>query len=374
MKSLGLYLHIPFCRSKCYYCDFCSFPHMDEPTVREYCSALEKEIASYGNQMHEYTVNTVYFGGGTPTYLSGNALASLLDSVAKHFSLCQNAEITTECNPATVNKETLAVLRRAGFNRLSIGAQSLNDRELALLGRIHTASDFKKTVFLAREANFDNLSADVMFGIPEQTLQSFSKTLTELAYLSLEHISAYGLNIEQGTPFYDQRDTLPLPDEDTERQMYMYAVEFLASEGYERYEISNFCKPLKASRHNLRYWLREDYLGMGVCAHSCLGNQRFCNTNDLKTYLFGEKVEKTETICTHNCLCEAVMLGMRLEEGCNFEALAQRYGTAAYLYRDRLAKYQTGGFVRKTQTGFAFTDNGMYVSNTILSDILDFED
>lgn len=373
MKTLGLYLHIPFCKSKCRYCDFCSFPHMDGETVEAYCEALTREIEAYGEQMKDYTVATVYFGGGTPTYLPPTRLAALLSEVSKHFSLAADTEITTECNPATADKHALSLLRGAGFNRLSIGAQSLSDGELKLLGRIHTAADFKRTFDAARRAGFDNLSADVMFGIPAQTPASFAATLKELCDLSPEHISAYGLKIEEGTPFFSARDTLPLPSEDEERQMYMDAVAYLAKRGYARYEISNFAKPGRESRHNLRYWEREDYLGMGLAAYSCLGNERFSNTEDMALYLAGDRIADRETVSEHDALSESVMLGMRLEKGVDFDALAKRYGDGAYVYRDRLAKYEDGGFVRKTQNGYAFTSDGTYVSNTILSDVLDFD-
>ncbi len=373
MNTLGLYLHIPFCKSKCRYCDFCSFPHLDSKTVDAYLAALTREIEAYGKQMRGTKVSTLYFGGGTPTYLPAERLAALLESVAKHFSVKKDAEITTECNPATVSLDALSLLRRAGFNRLSIGAQSLSNNELRALGRIHSAEDFKNTFAAARRAGFDNISADVMFGIPHQTARSFAKTLEGLCDLAPDHISAYGLKIEEGTPFFETRDTLPLPSEDGERQMYMDAVAFLAERGYVRYEISNFAKKGKESRHNMRYWERKDYLGMGLAAYSCLGNERFSNTVDMARYLSGDRVADRESVSEHDALCEAIMLGMRLEKGADFARLAKSYGNTAWEYQRRLAKYENGGFVRKTRRGYAFTSDGMYVSNTILSDILDFE-
>ena len=373
MKTLGLYLHIPFCKSKCRYCDFCSFPHLDRETVEAYCAALAREIEACGEQMRDVLVDTVYFGGGTPTYLPAKRLAALLDTVAKHFRVAADAEITIECNPATADGEALSILRGAGFSRLSIGAQSLSDGELRLLGRIHSAKDFKDTFAAARRAGFDNISADVMFGIPAQTAASFAATLRALADLAPDHVSAYGLKIEEGTPFFAERDSLSLPSEDEERQMYMDAVDFLAERGYGRYEISNFAKKGKESRHNLRYWERRDYLGMGLAAYSCLGNERFSNTEELSLYLAGKRVATRERVSAHDALCEAIMLGMRLERGVNFATLADTYGDAAWDYQNRLAKYADGGFVRKTKEGYAFTSDGFYVSNTILSDILDFE-
>lgn len=372
-KTLGLYLHIPFCKSKCRYCDFCSFPHRDAETTEAYCRALESEIAEYGRTFCAYTVNTVYFGGGTPTFLPAGRLAALLDAVRTHFSLSEDTEITTECNPATVDAAGLALLRNAGFNRLSIGAQSLDDGELRLLGRIHSADDFRATFAAARQAGFSNISADLMFGIPAQTQESFARTLREICELAPEHISVYGLQIEEGTPFAAMRGELPLPDEDTERAMYTDAVSYLAAHGYAHYEISNFARPGRESRHNLRYWKRQDYLGMGLSSCSCLGNERFSDTDDMARYLAGEHRGTRETVSRHDCLCEAVMLEMRLASGCDFDALTDAFGKDAERYRDALAVYEKDGFVRKTATGYAFTIAGMSVSNRILSDILDFE-
>lgn len=372
-KTLGLYLHIPFCKSKCRYCDFCSFPHRDAETVEAYCRALESEIAEYGERFGAYTVNTVYFGGGTPTFLPAERLAALFETVTRHFSLSEDAEITTECNPATADEVGLVLLRRAGFNRLSIGAQSLDDRELRLLGRIHSAEDFRTTFAAARQAGFDNISADLMFGIPAQTRGTFARTLADMCALAPEHLSVYGLQIEEGTPFAAMRGELPLPDEDTEREMYTDAVAFLAANGYGRYEISNFARPGRESRHNLCYWKRLDYLGMGLSACSCLGKERFSDTDDMAQYLAGNRLGTWEKVSRHDCLCEAVMLEMRLECGCDFDALAERFGKDADRYRNALAVYEKDGFVRKTASGYAFTDSGMSVSNTILADILDFE-
>ncbi len=372
-KTLGLYLHIPFCKSKCRYCDFCSFPHRDAETVEAYCRALESEIVEYGERFGAYTVNTVYFGGGTPTFLPAERLAALFETVTRHFSLSEDAEITTECNPATADEEGLTILRSTGFNRLSIGAQSLDDRELRFLGRIHSAEDFRTTFAAARRAGFDNISADLMFGIPAQTRGTFARTLADMCALAPEHLSVYGLQIEEGTPFAAVRGELPLPDEDTEREMYTDAVAFLAAHGYGRYEISNFSRPGRESRHNLRYWKRLDYLGMGLSACSCLGEERFSDTDDMARYLAGNRSGTREKVSRHDCLCEAVMLEMRLECGCDFDALAERFGMDANRYRDALAVYEKNGFVRKTASGYAFTDRGISVSNTILADILDFE-
>ncbi len=372
-KSLGLYLHIPFCRSKCRYCDFCSFPNVKEETVGKYCRKLEKDIAEYGARFSGYTVDTVFFGGGTPTFLPPRRLVSLLEKTAEHFELSPDAEITTECNPATIDRAGLALLKEGGFNRLSIGVQSLNDRELRALGRCHTAADAVHTLCDARAVGFENISADVMFGIPHMTRKSLERTLGTLFDLSPEHISLYGLQIEEGTPFYEEKDSLRLPSEEQERAMYFESVDALAAHDYLQYEISNFAKKGFEARHNLRYWRREDYLGLGITAASCIEEDRFTVVSGLEEYGNGIRITENERVSEHDRLCESVMLGMRLSAGCDFDALAALYGEGAREYEKRLAAFVPQRLVMKTTHGMAFTREGMYLSNSVLSDVLDFE-
>ena len=373
METLGLYIHIPFCKSKCRYCDFCSFPHPKTETVKKYISALISEIEEYGRAYGEYTVNTVYFGGGTPTLLDAQHLTEILKAVKASFSLSGDAEITTECNPATGGFDYFKALLSGGFNRLSIGVQSMNDRELKLLGRLHSAEDAKSTLREARKAGFENVSVDVMFGIPEQTPQSLAQTLDEVCSLSPEHLSLYGLKIEEGTHFARHADSLILPDEDTEYEMYLSSVKKLAEFGLERYEISNFAKKGFTSRHNLKYWHREDYLGLGIAAHSCVGNRRFANTCDIEKYLKGDRIDTNETVSPHDILCEKIMLGMRLEEGADFDLLQEETNEDTAKYKNALERYVSCGYAKKEGGRIAFLSNGMYVSNSILSEILDFE-
>lgn len=369
MKSLGLYIHIPFCASKCRYCDFCSFPHPKHERVKNYISRISEEIEEYGRDYSEYTVNTVYFGGGTPTLLGADDLCGLLKTVKSAFCVTDDAEISVECNPATADAEYFKKIRLGGFNRLSIGVQSMNDAELRLLGRLHKAADAKRAVSDARVAGFDNVSVDVMYGIPDQTAESLKKTLEEIIELSPEHVSLYGLKIEDGTHFAKHRDELRLPDEDEEYDMYMSSTKLLASEGYEKYEISNFAKHGRYSRHNLKYWQREDYLGIGLAAHSCIGNKRFSAVCDIEKYLDGESVGGVEEVSAHDVLCEKIMLGMRLGRGLDFGSLC-----GAEEYESRLSKYIPSGHVTRRGNSLAFSDEGMYISNYILSEILDFED
>lgn len=375
MKTLGLYIHVPFCKSKCRYCDFCSFPTPSSSAVEGYLDALVNEIGAWGNRIGEAlgylpAVDTVFFGGGTPTLLNPKQFGKLTEAIFRSFSVTEDAEITAECNPATADRAYFSALRGLGVNRLSVGIQSMHDSELKLLGRLHRASDAASTLRDARDAGFDNISADIMFGIPGGTRESLAATLDSVLALSPDHISVYGLQIEDGTYFARHQNELDLPDEETECAMYMDAVRLLTDRGLARYEISNFARPGRQSRHNLKYWRREDYLGLGLAAHSCLGAVRFSNTECLADYLEGRREATRETVSEHDILCERIMLGMRLDEGVDFE----RLGEKAAPYRDALLRYVDRGLVKKSGSRLSFTDDGMYVSNAILADVLDFEE
>lgn len=369
MKELGLYIHIPFCQSKCRYCDFCTFPHPKAENIKNYIKALFCEIEEYSKDYSEYTVNTVYFGGGTPTVLDADTLSALLGAIKENFNVTNDAEISVECNPATADLEYFRTIRLGGFNRLSIGVQSMNDAELKLLGRLHKADDAKKAVYDARLAGFDNISLDVMYGIPDQTNESLKETLKEICALAPEHISLYGLKIEDGTHFAKHKSELNLPDEDEEYKMYISSGEFLAAEGYEKYEISNFSRNKKYSLHNLKYWKREDYLGLGLAAHSCIGSRRFFATCDIEKYLRGERIAGEEFISSHDILCEKIMLGMRLGVGIDFDLLEEK----GKIYKKRLEKFISSGHIEKNGNSLSFSNEGMYISNYILSEVLDFE-
>ena len=369
MKDLGLYIHIPFCLSKCRYCDFCSFPHPKSDRVKNYVDSLFCEIEEYGRAYSEYNVTTVYFGGGTPTLLEADTLSSLLGAVKKSFKVAEGAEISVECNPASADLEYFKTLIAGGFNRLSIGVQSMIDGELKLLGRLHKAEDAKRAVCDARLAGFKNISLDVMYGIPDQTEESLNETLEKICGLDPDHLSLYGLKIEEGTNFAKHRDKLKLPDEDAEYRMYMASTKFLASMGYKKYEISNFAKDGMESRHNLKYWRRQDYLGLGLAAHSCIGNVRFSNTCDIEKYLLKERLDTREEISDHDALCEKIMLGMRLCEGVDLSAL----NSDCSVYKKKLEAFSSSGHIKSNGNSLSFTDEGMYVSNYILSEVLDFE-
>ena len=374
MKPLGLYLHIPFCRSKCLYCDFCSFPRPKEETVARYVDALCRDIALWGARAKDHRVDTVYFGGGTPTVLSADCLSRILETVFRHFSVTEDAEITAECNPATGDAASFAEMRRAGFNRLSVGVQSVHANELRALGRIHTFSDVCRTWEDAQRAGFFNLSADVMSGIPEQTPDSWQRTLEAVCALSPTHISSYGLIVEEGTPFARKADTLPLPDEESARAMYFDGIQFLRERGFAQYEISNFSKRGYESRHNLKYWNCDEYLGFGPAAYSDFFGTRFGNSRDLRAYIEGENVKEEEE--TPSALARAneyVMLRLRLSEGVDVAQFESRFGSSfESLFGKALRRYVPMGLVRVANNRFAFTEEGMYVSNAILSEILTF--
>ena len=302
--------------------------------------------------------------------LEAKELCGIFARIKNCFNVSEDAEISVECNPATADFDYFKKIRFAGFNRLSIGVQSMDDGELRLLGRLHKACDAENTICMARKAGFDNVSVDVMYGIPDQTVESLKKTLGRLCTMAPEHISLYGLKIEDGTHFARHRNELKLPDEDEEYEMYMSSVSLLAAEGYEKYEISNFAKNGRYSRHNLKYWQREDYLGLGLAAHSCVEDRRFANTCDIEKYLLGDRLGSDEIISTHDVLCEKIMLGMRLGCGIDFSLL----GDCAAVYKDGLERFIPSGHVEARGNSLSFTDKGMYISNYILSEILDFEE
>lgn len=373
--KLGLYVHIPFCRSKCLYCDFCSFPRADAERVEAYVTALCRDLSSRAADTAAYTVDSIYLGGGTPTILPARLLVKILETVFSHYRIAKDAEITAECNPATGERDTFEQMRRVGFNRLSIGLQSAHDTELRALGRLHSFSDFERTFLQARVAGFDNISADVMSGIPHQTPTSYLQTLERLCALAPEHISAYGLTVEDGTPFGRMGSRLILPDEDAARKMYMEGISYLARNGYEQYEISNFARAGYESRHNLKYWNCEQYLGFGPAAYSDFGGMRFGNSRDLDAYVKGKNIRTdSETPSPRDRMNEYVMLRMRLTAGVDENDFEERFGTPfENTFGKKLRAYESGGFVRQTKDGWAFTPAGMYVSNAILSEILEFD-
>ncbi len=380
-KTLGLYLHIPFCIKKCNYCDFYSFAPSDDEAVERYVSAMMLQMEDISEACRGHVVDTVYFGGGTPSLLKAKQFSRLMDSIRRNFKLSRDAEITAEANPGTVDKKYLKAWRKLGINRLSLGMQSMNDGELNTLGRIHSPEDFESAFESARDAGFTNISVDIMYGLPGQTMKSLADTLRHAVMMDPDHISLYCLKIEEGTPFFAMRDTLDIPDDDTEYDMYMKSVDFLATRGYERYEMSNFAREGKYSRHNMKYWNCDEYIGIGASAHSYFGGERYSVIRNAESYINGLEVlesginiiDESRFIRYEESMNEYVMLRMRLDAGVDMNVFEERFGVDFYKkFGHLLEEYIEGGFVRRIGDSYSFTSKGMFVSNYILSAVLDF--
>lgn len=383
MKKLGIYLHIPFCLSKCRYCDFYSIPGASEELKDRYVKALVNHMKEYGHQAKDYIVDTVYFGGGTPSLLSEKQLKTLMKALKSNFRIYGHAEISMEINPKTADLSKLKCIRRCGINRLSIGVQSFGEHELEIAGRAHSADDAFETVRLARKAGFGNISLDLMFGMPSQSLQSVVDNVNTAISLDVEHISLYGLKIEEGTPFWHDRNKLMLPDEDEERSMYFSAGALLSAAGLKQYEISNFSKRGKHCKHNLKYWNCDEYLGFGPGAHSYFAGKRFSFKKDINLYTdsFDETKNVTDTLIDEyidipypSRVAEYVMLRFRLNTGISVAAFYKRFGRDFdEMYLSKMMPFINSGHILKTKNGYAFSREGMYVSNYILSRIVDFD-
>jgi len=380
-KRLGLYLHIPFCKSKCAYCDFFSFVPTNSELVQRYVNALTAHMESYKNGAKLYSPDTIFIGGGTPTSLPPELLLNLVKSIYKNFDVHRKAEFTIEANPATVNFEILKKLRKAGVNRISFGLQSGDNKELLALTRHHSRVEFEQSYRDARKAKFTNINIDLMYGIPLQTKESFMRTLRYAVSLHPEHISMYCLKIEEGTMFAAKADTLVLPEEETQYEMYITAVEFLENSGYPQYEISNFSRPGYECRHNLKYWNCEEYLGLGVSAHSYFNGSRFSFKRNIDQYMNGLEIKNSRIkltdedypISQRERVGEWIMLRMRLNDGVDTVEFENKFGLSFdEICGKALQKYIKSGFVTLKQNTYAFTPKGMFVSNHILADVLTF--
>ncbi|WP_417182936.1 radical SAM family heme chaperone HemW [Blautia sp.] len=371
-RPLELYVHIPFCVRKCQYCDFLSGPS-DEETKERYIEALLQEIHAV-EHTEDYEIVSVFIGGGTPSALKAEAIASVMRTLQEKFFFCEDAEVTIEANPGTVDSEKLMTYRNAGINRLSLGLQSTDAEELKMLGRIHSYEEFLQSYQWAREAGFSNINIDLMFAIPGQTGEAWRQHLRQVAELNPEHISAYSLIIEEGTPFA-QRE-LDLPDEDTEYQMYEDTAEILGTYGYQQYEISNYAKPGYMCRHNAGYWQCREYLGFGLGASSLYRELRFSNTRRMQEYLTDsgklEQIRKEVTVLSRNEQIEEFMfLGLRMTEGISEKLFKETFGVRIMdIYGDILQKYEAIGFMEHIETKWCLTRKGIHVSNHILADFL----
>ncbi len=364
---VGLYVHIPFCVKKCNYCDFASFAPSDGFRER-YIDRLCDEIKGYADR--HLALDTVFFGGGTPSLLTPHELRRITDAINSTFAVSADAEITAEANPKTLTEERLRAFLDCGFNRFSIGLQSVHENELKKLGRIHNYRDFYETYSMLRRHGVKNVNVDLMFGIPEQTCESFQKTLDEVISLSCEHVSVYGLILEEGTPFFKWRDALVLPSEDDERQMYFDSSDRLSAEGYRHYEISNFAKQGYECRHNLKYWNLDEYIGVGIAAHSYFAGKRFFNPRDGEEYLSGVGCAP-ETVTPDDSAFEYAMLKLRTADGIDRALYMKMFGRDFCSGKEeRIELYEKHGLLKCTDGRISLTTSGFYVSNTILSDIL----
>ena len=372
MREIQLYLHIPFCIRKCGYCDFLSGP-ADETAQRAYTEALLREIRVLG-QRTEAAVSTIFIGGGTPSVLRADWMEEILDQLRASFRLLPEAEISMEANPGTVTPEKLKAYLRGGVNRISFGCQSADNEELWLLGRIHSWEEFLESFSMAREAGFANINVDLMSGLPNQTAASWEQTLRRTAALGPEHISAYSLIIEEGTPFAQR--PLPLPDEEEERLMYERTGQILKEYGMEQYEISNYARPGYACRHNIGYWTGKEYLGMGLGSSSLMEGERFSNTSDMKEYLEdsghpGRLRRDRQKLSEKDRMEEFMFLGLRMTAGISEKDFLDTFGREIHaVYGPVIRKYVEGGFLGEEKGRLYLTRKGISVSNPILADFL----
>ena len=409
-RELELYIHIPFCARKCSYCDFLSFA-APERVYREYMDKLIEEICGQGPNFQEYRVSTIFVGGGTPSILPADLIMELFATLSENFDIALDAEVTLEANPGTLTMEKLEVYRQSGINRLSIGLQSADDKELKYLGRIHSYDSFLKSYQRARQAGFKNINVDLMSAIPGQDVHSWKTTLKKVMMLKPEHISAYSLIIEEGTPFFErfgepeckkgllsggQQEnskkpetasevaaraavmTLPdLPDEDTDREMYHLTKEMMAAQGYERYEISNYAKKGYECRHNTGYWTGVEYLGLGLGASSYTYGYRYHNTEDLQEYLSlnlyegGAAARDIEELSLEDKMEEFMFVGLRMMKGVSGSEFLERFGLNMWnVYGDVLKKLEQQGLIEVEAPMVRLTERGIDVSNVVLSEFL----
>ena len=372
IRPLGLYHHIPFCKAKCAYCDFYSLPRSEEK-MDAYVAALTAHLTETAPMAAGHTVDTVYFGGGTPSYLGAERITQLLQTVKKHYRVAKDAEITLEANPDSLfDWKALRALRRLGLNRISLGVQSSDDAVLRSLGRIHTWRQVVEAADAVRRAKIPDLSLDLIYGLPDQTAEQWEKTLSDAVSLSPDHISCYGLKLEEGTPLWQRRDSLTLPDDEMQADMYLFTVEYLQNLGYRQYEISNFARPGHESRHNLKYWTLGEYAGFGPGAHSDFGNVRYAYVADLDMYLQGRLIlSESETMGEAEREREYIMLSLRTAAGLNVKAFESRFRRRFDVAQELLVNYEAHGLARRTDVGWCLTPRGFLVSNAIISSLID---
>lgn len=374
MKELGFYLHIPFCKSKCIYCDFNSFAQKDD-CIEPYIKAVKKEIEEYAKQNKDVLIKTIYIGGGTPSYIKEKYIKEIIETIRSNFEIIPNAEITIEINPGTVNRRKLNTYYKAGINRLSIGLQSTNDKLLKQLGRVHDFEDFLETLRLANTIGFSNISADCMIGLPNQTIYDVEETLNVLINLRLTHISVYSLIVEPNTPLEKKINSgeLKLPDEEIERYMYWFAKRKLEENGYLHYEISNFAKPLFRSKHNMDCWNQKEYKGFGVSASSYENEIRYTNISSIEKYVenvqngqFKKNYIVEEKQDRETMMKEYMLLGLRKITGVSINQFRKKFGTIPiFKYNKEITKLTNEGLIESNGINIRLTKKGLDLANLV---------
>ena len=374
--KLGIYIHIPFCRSKCDYCDFYSLAGRDD-RMDQYQKALLSHIKETAPLAQDFPVDTIYIGGGTPSYYGAKRLKELLGVIRKLYKVEKDAEVTVECNPDSVDVKSLKILHKAGVNRLSMGMQSANACELERIHRIHTPQQVNEAATAARKAGFTNLSLDLIYGLPGQTIDSWKATVEHALSLIPQHLSCYGLKVEEGTPLAARvAQGEVLPDDDQQADLYLWTVGRLERAGYPQYEISNFAKPGFASRHNLRYWLTQPYIGFGPGAHSDFGGRRYSFVRDLDAYIQGvlqggDIIDESEIIPKRERCGEYLMLRLRTVQGINEQEYRSTYFMDFAPLQARLEQFRAQGWAEQTDGRWHFTPQGFLLSNQLIGDLLE---
>ena len=378
MEELGIYIHIPFCKQKCFYCDFCSFANKNEMQGK-YVETVINEIKNITHK-EKYTVTTIYLGGGTPSILNPDYIKNILQEIKSSFEILDDAEITIEINPGTVNEEKLKKYKEYGINRLSIGLQSANDKILKKIGRIHDYKQFEETFFYARKCGFKNINVDLMIGLPTQAVEDVKQTLEKIIQKNPEHMSVYSLIIEEGTIIEKliNENKLQLPDEETERIMYWTVVNELKENGYNQYEISNFSKKTYESKHNTNCWKQKQYIGLGTSAQSYLNKKRYSNTNNIEEYIKNiqeNNISKNITIheeqTEESTMNEYMLLGLRMIQGININEFKQKFKIDPTIkYKEILEKLQKENLIQITKTSIKLTKQGIDFGNIVWEEFI----
>lgn len=378
-RRLGLYLHIPFCKQKCDYCDFYSLAG-NQDRMEDYLKALTLHLEEVAPRAEGFTVDSVYIGGGTPSVFGEERLKRLLKTVDKYYHLERHCETTVEVNPDSVTPHLLKVLRKGGVNRISMGVQSCHDEELAQVNRPHTFAQAQAAVEMIRSAGFTNLNLDLIFGLPDQTMAGWQESVEAVLALEPEHLSLYGLTLEEGTPLWQRRDQLTLADGDQQADMYLWAVERLAQAGYDQYEISNFAKEGKRSRHNLKYWMSREYVGFGPGAHSDFGGRRYSYVRDLERYIDGmlsggKIVDASELIPFEERGYEYLMLRLRTVTGIDGVEYNRTFRMNFDPLEELLCQYRDRGWAVQEESGrWHFTPQGFLLSNQLIGELLEAQE